>query len=375
MGQIDFAAHRSHLTVGAVGQQVDLLADAGTTYERIPSVAEAQADRPWIKLDLNGVGDPAGISGLGDLAQDQLSQPALGLQALRGVSGAVTTVGQEVIGTVHSTHRRADVDLPRAADRTPASERATLRRIIDRFRVRTAVVDAWTDGEGRALRVHLHLDFGAAPPNVLPGGPPASVETEVEFSDFGTAVSIHPPAPGQVADLGQLDQGGPASADASRLASLIVAALPAGYRQADDASGDGGPADLGRAARADGNLDAQRALTFDGFLAGYQRSWGRGTSAISVSLLQFRTTAGATAYEERLAPLALGGTGPGGRQVVNFPVPSVPAAKGVLRKDARGAEAEVIFSKGGYVVQLFSNGPDATPALAASLAKQQFLRL
>src|SRR5438132_12335493 len=55
---------------------------------------------------------------------------------------------------------------------------------------------------------------------------------------------------------------------AARLATLLIADLPAGYIQQPDTVGDTGPSDLAKAARDDGKPDAAGALTADRFLAG-----------------------------------------------------------------------------------------------------------
>jgi hypothetical protein len=157
-----------------------------------------------------------------------------------------------------------------------------------------------------------------------------------------------------------------------RLAGLLITEVPAGF-VVPDAVGDTGPSDLAKAARDDGQPDATAALTADGFVAGYQRLWttaGNG-SQIIVFLYQFRTAAGAKAYERR--SVTNDASDPQTR-VSSFPVASVPGATG-LASAAHPTTAIVLFDKGDYLVQLVTGAPSGSRDLAEQLAKQQYDRL
>jgi hypothetical protein len=159
----------------------------------------------------------------------------------------------------------------------------------------------------------------------------------------------------------------------ARLATLLIADLPAGYIQQPDTVGDTGPSDLAKAARDDGKPDAASALTADGFLAGYQRLWATSdrNQTIVVYLYDFRTSAGASAYEKR--GITDDENDPESR-AVPFPVSSIPGATG-LASAQHPTVALVVFAKGSYVVQVVTSTPTGSRGLAEQLAGRQYGRL
>ena len=160
---------------------------------------------------------------------------------------------------------------------------------------------------------------------------------------------------------------------AARLATLLIADLPAGYIQQPDTVGDTGPSDLAKAARDDGKPDAVGALTADRFLAGYQRLWATAdrSKRIIVYLYDFQTSAGASAYEKR--GITDDENDPESR-AVPFPVSSIPGATG-LASAQRPTVALVVFARGSYVVQVVTSTPTGSRSLAEQLAAQQYGRI
>jgi len=160
---------------------------------------------------------------------------------------------------------------------------------------------------------------------------------------------------------------------AARLATLLIADLPAGYIQQPDTVGDTGPSDLAKAARDDGKPDAVGALTADRFLAGYQRLWATAdrSKRIIVYLYDFQTSAGASAYEKR--SITDDENDPESR-AVPFPVSSIPGATG-LASAQRPTVALVVFARGSYVVQVVTSTPTGSRSLAEQLAAQQYGRI
>ena len=160
---------------------------------------------------------------------------------------------------------------------------------------------------------------------------------------------------------------------AARLATLLIADLPAGYIQQPDTVGDTGPSDLAKAARDDGKPDAAGALTADRFLAGYQRLWATAdrSKRVIVYLYDFQTSAGASAYEKR--GITDDENDPESR-AVPFPVSSIPGATG-LASAQRPTVALVVFARGSYVVQVVTSTPTGSRSLAEQLAAQQYGRI
>jgi hypothetical protein len=207
-GSFDFAGRRGQITTSILGQSILGVYDGGTIYEHIPQLARLAGGKQWFKIDLNQIGKLVGVSGLGNLAQAQQSDPTTGLNYLRGVSGPITIVGREVVRGVPTTHYRATADLNKAVANAPADQRATVQQIGQALGVTTVPVEAWIDEQGRVRRLHQTIDYSKAKvPNVPAGSLPQSIDITVELFDFGVPVSVTVPPPSQVQDLGQLLQG------------------------------------------------------------------------------------------------------------------------------------------------------------------------
>lgn len=202
-GEIDFAARKANLAVTTAGQTVTVVVDGATVYEHVPQLAEAADGKEWFKLDFDTIGEYAGIEDLGTLAQSQNTDPSTFLQYLRGASGEVTEVGKERVGGADTTWYSLSVDVEKAAADAPAEQRATIRQIVETFGIRTIPTEVWIDGEGRARRVKQVFDYtkaaggGKIPADALP----RSVTMTLEFSDFGTPVTVTVPPASEVADL------------------------------------------------------------------------------------------------------------------------------------------------------------------------------
>ena len=363
-GSFDFGAHRGSLHFGLAGQTFDEVLDGATIYVHAPQLAAALGGKAWLKADLNAIGQASGVGDLGELVGGQSGDPSAGLQFVRGATGAVTEVGHDAIRGVDTTHYRATVDPAKAVAHAPADRQAELRRLFAKSGISSVPVDIWVDGDRLVRRVHMTINEA---------GPPAEgVDLTLEFYDFGTAVSVAPPPPDQVTDIGQMavqlksGQGtGTASAATDALRARLLQTLPAGYLMLVDNVDDTGPSDLDKAVRDDGAADARRVLTADGFVAGYQREWASGRSrSITEFVYQFATTTGATAYAHRAVPLPPGAAA--------FAVPGVPVARGVCASMGDGPACLVRLTRGDYVGQIVVDGADASPALALSLAQQQF---
>jgi hypothetical protein len=161
-----------------------------------------------------------------------------------------------------------------------------------------------------------------------------------------------------------------AGSKAAALETLLVTAVPSGYRAQPDDVGDTGPSDLAKAASDDGDPDATAVLTSAGFVAGYQRLWvNQNDDELIVFLYQFAQPAGATSYNER----SIAGSGP----ATAFAVAGVPGAKGFSVSDAQNTSAVVFFTKGAYLVQVVSNtsAGKAQSELVTTIATDQYQRL
>jgi hypothetical protein len=210
-GAMDFGARKATMTTNVAGQTVEVILDGTTIYQRIPALAD-QLGKPWLKVELDDLGELAGVQGLGDLTQANSSDPSSTLAYLRG-AGKVTELGGEEVRGEATTHYRAVVDLERAAQKSPAAQARTLRQVAETLGTASLPVDVWIDGDGRTRRMTQTIDYAKVKlPNVAKDELPTSMSILVEFYDFGTEVSVPVPRPSEVSNVKDLlDQIGGSS--------------------------------------------------------------------------------------------------------------------------------------------------------------------
>lgn len=199
-GVIDFVTRRVSLDLTIAGEKITALSDGTIIYEHIPSLASSLGGKSWIKIDLNQLGEMAGISGLGNL-QTTNNDPGVSLDSLRG-AGSVTKVGTETVRGTSTTHFHAVIDFNAAAGKASAAQAATLRQIATKLGVTAQPVDVWVDAQGRARRLVETVDYSHAHlPGVTASNVPPALTIAVEYYDFGTPVDVTVPSADQVTDL------------------------------------------------------------------------------------------------------------------------------------------------------------------------------
>src|SRR5262249_54025748 len=90
----------------------------------------------WMRLDLSRLGQALGLN-LEQLAGGQ-SNPAQFLEYLKASGGAVAVAGQEPVRGVETTRYRGAIDLQKAADVVPSSDRRPLRAAPAKLAAQTA---------------------------------------------------------------------------------------------------------------------------------------------------------------------------------------------------------------------------------------------
>lgn len=169
-----------------------------------PQLKSAAGGKPWVRLD---------PSTLQALAGSQLGVPGLAttldfssvLGWLRGVSGQITTMGNDRINGTPTTHYRAEVDLSRVAATigSDAKNAAAIPQAVGR----TLPMDVWIDAQGRLRQLKAAVDLNTlhAPRAVTrPGGDRGAVVLTVDFWNFGVTVHAVPPPANQVSDASSL---------------------------------------------------------------------------------------------------------------------------------------------------------------------------
>ena len=152
-------------------------------------------NRPWIKFDLEALSEAGGppVPGLNPASND----PRGILDALRGVSGEVTEVGEETVRGVATTHYRATVDLSKAEQAVPEARRDDFAAFSKELGIETLPIEVWVDEEGRARRFAYEVDTPATAQ-----APASQVDLVVELYDFGVDVDVEAPPESEVTDYG-----------------------------------------------------------------------------------------------------------------------------------------------------------------------------
>jgi hypothetical protein len=169
-----------------------------------PQLKGVGGGKPWVRVDRGT---------LQALAGSQLGVPGLGttldfsrvLAWLRGVSGQITTVGNERINSTRTTHYRAQVDVSRVAATSgaDANDASALAQSVGR----TVPMDVWIDAQGRLRQLKVSLDLNtlhASQGVTLPTRDRGTAVLTVDLWNFGVAVHPVPPPANQVSDASSL---------------------------------------------------------------------------------------------------------------------------------------------------------------------------
>jgi hypothetical protein len=172
-------------------------------YLRLPSSTQESSvthGKPWIKLDLRGVGTALGISFSALSSPAGSSDPSQLLSYLKATSGRITRIGTEQVQGVSTTHYRGTIDYDHYAESVAPAKRAAAKQSIAALERLTGThgqaVDVWVDGQQRVRREEMTSH------ECIPGTSGASrMHLKVEFSDFGEQVIPPAPSSREVADL------------------------------------------------------------------------------------------------------------------------------------------------------------------------------
>jgi hypothetical protein len=152
--------------------------------------------KKWIKLDLDEVreylGQGSGGTGPADLGGQ-------GLEALRGLSGDVQTVGDDTVAGEHATHYRAQIDYSKVAAKLadPNSSAASRLRKIG-----TVPADVWIDDQDRVVKARFEMNGG-----MFGSSNAGTVVMTMEVTAFDVPVDVQAPPADQVVDFGDVFGG------------------------------------------------------------------------------------------------------------------------------------------------------------------------
>lgn len=152
----------------------------------------------WARLDLAAAGEELGID-IGALLDQASSMDAQGAaNLLRGIQGDVTEVGEETVRGVPTTRYSYTVDLSEASENLPPELAAQVKPMFDQMGVDTFPAEVWLDGDGMLRRMVYTMTIP------IDGEAPQTVETKMEFFDFGSEVNIAEPPASQTVDLAEM---------------------------------------------------------------------------------------------------------------------------------------------------------------------------
>ena len=157
----------------------------------------------WMKLDLSRFGQALGLN-LEQLAGGQ-SNPAQFLEYLKASGGVVTVAGHELVRGVQTTRYRGAIDLQKAAEVVPSSDRGRLRAALAKLAAQAGIsslpVEVWVDASGLVRRMSLALSIPASGENV-------QLHMRIELFGFGTTPAVTAPQQSEVFDATQTALGG-----------------------------------------------------------------------------------------------------------------------------------------------------------------------
>ena len=190
--------------------QIQAVSTGSTIYEKFPpQLASLLGGKPWVKIDLNALGQGAGID-FDSISQASSSDPTQALQFLRGSGADMVEVGKEQVRGEPVTHYRGTIDLNKAAAAAPPEQQPTYQKLAQLYS-QPLPVEVWIDGDSRVRKVTTAVDLARLTlPSQATAGAPAEVKptgtltSTTELFDFGTPVSVTIPPADQVTDLAQL---------------------------------------------------------------------------------------------------------------------------------------------------------------------------
>jgi hypothetical protein len=195
-GFVDAKGHKARIAMTlpqGAGEMETVFLDRVLYMRFPPALAKGiPGGKAWVKLDLDRFGKKTGID-FGALQSASGNDPSGQLDQLRG-AGDVKRLGTEKVRGTDTTHYKATVDLRKAAENAPASQREAVRRSIDKVielsGQRTMPMEVWLDKQGRARRTKITQKVEGR-----------SLTYSMDLYDFGTREALKAPPASETKDL------------------------------------------------------------------------------------------------------------------------------------------------------------------------------
>jgi hypothetical protein len=153
--------------------------------------------KPWLKIDLNTLGEQSGID-LAGLQQLGSNDPSNFLRYLEGAGDDAKKVGEEKVRGVDTTHYRATFDLEQVKADASADLKDDIDEMIKQLGDSKVPADVWIDGDGLARRMKFVFESI--------GEEKLGMTITQELFDFGVKVEATAPPADQVSDFAELLQ-------------------------------------------------------------------------------------------------------------------------------------------------------------------------
>jgi hypothetical protein len=197
-GGFDFAANAEqiNLNVQTEGQTVGLqvVSLGGTIYEEIPGLSQLAPDKSWVSLDVSSLQQTADRSAAGQLG----GNPIATLHALAQQGNTVTVLGPSVIDGTSVQGYSVTMD-PAVVKQelSRADLPAWMKKAASSVTLGNASQTVYLDGAGSLVRLGSTISESAG------SAGPIKVQESMDFSDYGTPVSVSTPPADQVIPFNQ----------------------------------------------------------------------------------------------------------------------------------------------------------------------------
>lgn len=214
-GAFDLEGSRGHLTFTASGtgegaaasEQIgtmEAVYDDFVAYMRMPVLERLlPPGKKWIKIDFQQVGEETGVD-FQQLAQLGQNNPMQQLDYLRGAQD-IEEVGTEEVRGTQTTHYKGVIDFDALKEELPAGAGGSIDRIKALTGIEEAPIDVWLDADGLPRRVKYEFSYDIPAATGSPGD--GKIAIAVEYFDYGTDVTVDVPAPEEVFDPAEAQQG------------------------------------------------------------------------------------------------------------------------------------------------------------------------
>lgn len=191
--EIDLGSMGQALGPGAGDLTATVIVDGGTTYMKMPALADVYGDG-WLSFSAE---DFAEVSDLGvdPAAQD----PRYMMESLRGIAEEIEEEGTDTVRGVDTTVYRVVVDLEKAAEAMPEDMRESYLAEMESLGIPSSMpMRVWLGDDGLVYRFSMDMTEmegftdGTDVPDDL------EAEMVMEFFDYGADVDIEVPDPAEV---------------------------------------------------------------------------------------------------------------------------------------------------------------------------------